>query len=87
MHAFRRIARVVALQRELISLVRLVASRILGRNNHLVSISPFLHPLTNKPFRVLAIIGVGRVYEIATQSVEGIKQRVCIFVFTKYLAP
>lgn len=87
MHALRRIACKITLQRLILPVVPPVSSRVLRRHDHLIPIPAFLHPLADKALRVLRIIHVGGVDEVASEREVGVHQGERVLILPEYLAP
>jgi hypothetical protein len=53
---------------------------VLGRNNHLVAVTAFLHPFSNPALGFLELVIVGRVDEVTSILVEEIQDLLCLFL-------
>lgn len=61
-------------------LLHLVAGGELGGNDHEVTVLLLLHPLSNPLFRLLILVVVGSVDEVAAGSLKGVEQLEAVFL-------
>ena len=86
-HAFRRVSCVVALHEQMLSIIKLISSRVLDGDNHLVPDVALLHPFLNEKLRFLIMVRVGGVDGIAAYIELRIEYIKWCFVLAKYGRP